>query len=133
MTYSYKTTRTPVGVLKLVASDRGLAAVLWENDDPNRVRLAPLSEARNHCVLLEAEHQLLDYFAGKRRKFSLTFDFKGTGFQKEVWQALATIPFGSSSQARPEADIPPANASASAPAPQKVSKRLGPLIAPPVS
>ena len=94
MTYSYKTTRTPVGVLKLVASDRGLAAVLWENDDPNRVRLAPLNEARNHPVLLEAEHQLLDYFAGKRRKFSLKFDFKGTGFQKEVWQALATIPFG---------------------------------------
>ncbi|HZJ17544.1 MAG TPA: hypothetical protein VFD27_21000, partial [Chthoniobacteraceae bacterium] len=59
MTYSYKTTTTPVGVLKLVASDRGLAAVLWENDDPKRVRLAPLSEARNHPVLLEAEHQLL--------------------------------------------------------------------------
>jgi methylated-DNA-[protein]-cysteine S-methyltransferase len=94
MTYSYKTIRTPVGVLKLVASDRGLAAILWENDDPKRVRLAPLSEGRNHPVLLEAEHQLLDYFAGKRRKFSLKFDFKGTGFQNEVWQALATIPFG---------------------------------------
>ena len=44
MTYSYKTTNTPVGNLKLVATDRGLAAILWENDDPKRVRWAPLVE-----------------------------------------------------------------------------------------
>jgi methylated-DNA-[protein]-cysteine S-methyltransferase len=45
-------------------------------------------------VLLEAERQLNDYFAGKLRKFSLRFDFAGTEFQKEVWRALAAIPFG---------------------------------------
>ncbi len=94
MTYSYKTTQTPVGRLKLVASDRGLAAILWENDDPQRVRLSPLAEDKNHPVLLETERQLADYFAGKRKSFSLQFDFAGTDFQKEVWQALATIPFG---------------------------------------
>lgn len=94
MTYSYKTTKTPVGRLKLVASDRGLAAILWENDDPKRVRLSPLAEDKNHPVLLEAERQLNDYFVGKRKKFSLKFDFVGTEFQKEVWEALATIPFG---------------------------------------
>ena len=94
MTYSYKTTKTPVGLLKLVASDRGLTAILWENDDPKRVRLSPLAEDKNHPVLLETERQLNDYFAGKREKFSLTFDFVGTEFQKDVWTALATIPFG---------------------------------------
>lgn len=93
-TYSCKTTTTPVGRLKLVASDRGLAAILWENDDPKRVRLGALAEGERHPVLLEAERQLAEYFAGRRRQFSLTFDFVGTGFQKEVWQALATIPFG---------------------------------------
>jgi methylated-DNA-[protein]-cysteine S-methyltransferase len=93
-TYSYKTMKSPVGRLKLVASERGLAAILWENDDPKRVRLAPLVEDKNHPVLLEAEHQLTDYFAGKLKKFSLKFDFTGTKFQKKVWRALAAIPFG---------------------------------------
>jgi methylated-DNA-[protein]-cysteine S-methyltransferase len=94
MIYSYKTMKTPVGELKLVASDRGLAAVLWENDDPKRVRLAPLVEDKNHPVLLDTERQLADYFAGKLKKFALKFDPVGTTFQREVWNALSTIPFG---------------------------------------
>lgn len=92
--YSYKTMKSPVGPLKLVASEHGLAAILWENDAPNRVRLGSLVEDEKHPVLCEAERQLNDYFAGKRERFSLPFDLAGTGFQKEVWQALATIPFG---------------------------------------
>jgi len=92
--YSYKTMESPVGKLKLVASDRGLAAILWENDDPKRVRLKPLAPCKEHPVLLETERQLEEYFAGKRETFSLKFDCAGTEFQKEVWQALATIPFG---------------------------------------
>lgn len=92
--YSYKMMRSPVGALKLIASDRGLAAILWKNDNPKRVRLGPLVKNENHPVLLKAERQLNDYFAGKLKKFSLSFDFAGTEFQKEVWQALARIPFG---------------------------------------
>lgn len=94
MTHFYKTMKSPVGPLKLVASNYGLAAILWNNDPPNRVRLGPLVEAKEHPVLLETERQLSEYFAGKREKFSLKFDFVGTEFQKEVWQALVTIPFG---------------------------------------
>ena len=94
MSYSYKLTKSPVGVLKLVASDRGLAAILWENDDPRRVRLSPLKENNAHPILLEAERQLKDYFAGKLQTFSVKLDFAGTEFQKKVWGALLTIPFG---------------------------------------
>jgi methylated-DNA-[protein]-cysteine S-methyltransferase len=94
MSYFYKTMRSPVGELKLVANGNGLAAVLWENDDPRRVRLGPLEEDRNHPVLREAERQLSDYFAGKRETFSLKLDFTGTDFQKKVWNALTTIPYG---------------------------------------
>ena len=94
MTYFYKTMKSPVGELKLVASDNGLTAILWENDDPRRVRLAPLSEDTKHPVLLETERQLNDYFGGKRKSFSLKLDFSGTEFQKRVWAALLTIPFG---------------------------------------
>jgi len=92
--YFYKTMPSPVGLLTLVANDHGLAAVLWENDDPKRVRLSPMDEDSKHPVLLEAERQLQDYFAGKRKTFSLKLDFTGTEFQKKVWAALLTIPFG---------------------------------------
>ena len=92
--YFFKTMPSPVGLLTLVANDHGLAAVLWENDDPKRVRLSPLHEDTKHPVLLEAERQLQEYFAGKREKFSLKLDFTGTDFQKKVWAALLTIPFG---------------------------------------
>ena len=95
MSFFYKTMPSPVGKLTLVAGDRGLAAILWENEDPGRVRLRPLEENRTHPVLAEAERQLNDYFAGKRKQFTVPLDFVlGTDFQKKVWQALVTIPFG---------------------------------------
>jgi methylated-DNA-[protein]-cysteine S-methyltransferase len=96
MTYFFKTMKSPVGELKLVASDKGLAAVLWENDDPKRTHFGKLSQNKTHAILLESEHQLQEYFEGKRKKFSLNLDFHGTEFQKKVWQALLTIPFGES-------------------------------------
>lgn len=85
---------TPVGTLKLVATDKGLAAILWENDRPNRVPLRTLAESDTHPVLLEAARQLNEYFAGQRMTFTVPFDRFGTPFQEDVWQALETIPFG---------------------------------------
>jgi methylated-DNA-[protein]-cysteine S-methyltransferase len=90
----YKIIDSPVGKLKLVASNKGLAAILWENDNPRRVRLGDLVEDRKHTVLLEAERQLNEYFEGKRKSFSVTLDMKGTRFQNDVWEALLAIPFG---------------------------------------
>lgn len=90
----YKTMKSPVGALRLVASHDGLAAVLWENDKPGRVRLNLAGEDEGHPVLVEAERQLNEYFAGRRKTFSLKLDFAGTEFQRKVWQALLEIPFG---------------------------------------
>jgi methylated-DNA-[protein]-cysteine S-methyltransferase len=83
-----------VGELKLVATDDGLAAILWQDDDPDRVRLNPVYEDKKHPVLVETEHQLNEYFGGKREVFALALDFAGTQFQTQVWHALLTIPFG---------------------------------------
>jgi methylated-DNA-[protein]-cysteine S-methyltransferase len=94
MNYVFKSMKSPVGVLKLVASEQGLAAVLWEDDDPKRVRLGEMLESRRHSILLGAERQLQEYFDGSRRSFSLKLDPQGTPFQKSVWSALLTIPFG---------------------------------------
>jgi methylated-DNA-[protein]-cysteine S-methyltransferase len=85
---------SPVGILKLVATENALVAVLWENENPKRVRLAELIEQVNHPILLETQKQLREYFAGTRQQFDLPLDFEGTVFQKKVWQALRDIPFG---------------------------------------
>jgi methylated-DNA-[protein]-cysteine S-methyltransferase len=89
-----KRVRSPVGTLTLVASDQGLAAILWEHDRPGRVRLNIEAEDDRHPVLLEAERQLEEYFAGQRTRFTLPLDLSGTPFQRQVWRALLTIPFG---------------------------------------
>jgi methylated-DNA-[protein]-cysteine S-methyltransferase len=94
MTHSYKIMESPVGALTLVASDKGLTAILWENDDPDRVRLGALVEEPENPFLIETERQLGDYFAGRLAAFTVPLDFRGTDFQKQVWAALLTIPFG---------------------------------------
>lgn len=94
MTYANKIIASPVGKLKLVASDTGLAAILWENDSPRRVRLGPLVEDPANPILVETERQLAAYFAGTLKAFMVPLDFEGTDFQKSVWTALLAIPFG---------------------------------------
>jgi methylated-DNA-[protein]-cysteine S-methyltransferase len=94
MTYTCITLASPVGELKLVAKGSRLAAILWENDKPGRVRLGPMSEAPDNEVLQRTAQQLGEYFAGTRQTFELELDFAGTEFQKKVWMALLTIPFG---------------------------------------
>ena len=94
MTHAFKWMTCPVGPLKLVASSAGLAAIMWEKDGPDRVRLGALSEAPDNPVLSQTERQLLEYFEGKRRAFALPLAFNGTPFQTMVWRALLTIPYG---------------------------------------
>lgn len=85
---------SPVGRLDLIASDHALVAVLWERDDPRRVRLEPLVDAADHPILDMTARQLAEYFAGTRTVFDIPLDFRGADFQKSVWRALLTIPFG---------------------------------------
>lgn len=94
MSYVYKVVDSPVGKLKLVANGPKLSAILWEQDRADRVRLGPMSEEQDSPILREAERQLNEYFAGKRNCFELELEFLGTEFQRKVWEALLTIPFG---------------------------------------
>lgn len=94
MSLAYKMIESPVGKLKLVASDKGLVAILWEKDKPRRVSLNDLVANEQHPVLVRTERQLKEYFAGKRKSFSVDLDMRGTRFQKNVWEALLAIPFG---------------------------------------
>jgi methylated-DNA-[protein]-cysteine S-methyltransferase len=90
------TIESPVGELRLIASERGLRAILWGSEDAARITSiddAELLEGRTP-LLDEAVRQLDEYFAGTRREFDLPLDPLGTPFQQSAWMVLRTIPYG---------------------------------------
>jgi methylated-DNA-[protein]-cysteine S-methyltransferase len=94
MSHVFKTMPSPVGSLTLVANAKALVAILWPKDDPKRVKLPAMTRDDDHPILRKAEKELTEYFAGKRKRFTVALDFAGTDFQKRVWRALLEIPFG---------------------------------------
>ncbi|MBI3783463.1 MAG: methylated-DNA--[protein]-cysteine S-methyltransferase [Deltaproteobacteria bacterium] len=91
--------KTPIGELQIAASgDRILAVEL-----PRQQSGAPLFDEwlRGHLLaktrppaLRQALLELREYFAGKRRRFTVALAPTGTEFQQRVWHAVAAIPFG---------------------------------------
>ncbi|HSK09105.1 MAG TPA: methylated-DNA--[protein]-cysteine S-methyltransferase [Vicinamibacterales bacterium] len=83
---------SPVGRLLIAADDEGLRFVLFA---AGRSRVEPGSGWREDGTrLADAVRQFREYFAGRRREFSLRLAPEGTPFQKRVWAELLTIPYG---------------------------------------
>lgn len=93
---SRTTMSSPVGELTLIASPRGLRAVLWPNelDAPHRLPTADDGHPAAAAVLSEAITQLGEYFAGERHEFDLPLEPVGTDFQLSAWLQLRQIPYG---------------------------------------
>jgi len=97
------TLETPLGTAHLYGTARGLLMV----DLPGETRSYPDSWLRREArgaqfiedatALPEAREQLAAYFAGKLREFDLALDWRGTPFQRAVWDAVCTIPYGETS------------------------------------
>ena len=82
---------TPIGRLTLVASPKGLQQVIFGAKKLSTAKSVS-SKASDH--LTQTERQLREYFAGKRKKFSIKLDISGTEFQESVWYALNKISYG---------------------------------------
>lgn len=91
---NYKDIPSPVGLIRAIASDKGLVAIIWEGEDYKRTKLSVPVQENNHQILLQTEKQLNEYFENKRTTFEIPLDFKGTEFQVKVWEALLKIPYG---------------------------------------
>lgn len=50
--------------------------------------------AEDNTIFPNAVSQLAQYFEGRLKQFDLDLQPLGTDFQKKVWQALLTIPYG---------------------------------------
>jgi methylated-DNA-[protein]-cysteine S-methyltransferase len=93
-THFSKLMDSPTGMLKLVATDQHLVAVLWNHEIYPDEKVTTAIESNNHPLLLETEQQLNEYFDKKRKVFDLPLYLNGTPFQNKVWELLMTIPFG---------------------------------------
>ncbi len=98
---AYRTLDTPVGVLLLAATERGLVRVAYDREDHDAV-LTVLADRVSPRVLHAparldgAARELADYFAGLRRGFDLPLDLRlATGFRRSVLAELCRIGFGS--------------------------------------
>ncbi len=85
---------SPVGKLRLVASDIGLRYLAFERDMGKHPALEGELVQGNHKILQHTQKELGEYFEGKRTKFSLPLDMQGTVFQINAWRALTKIPYG---------------------------------------
>jgi methylated-DNA-[protein]-cysteine S-methyltransferase len=79
--------KTPLGFAKLEGDENGISSLTVLNNDVATSSTIPE-------VLADAVSQLNEYFKGERKTFSLKLNPEGTDFQKRVWGALLTIPFG---------------------------------------
>lgn len=88
----YRTIDSPLGMLTLAGAGDTLQylhmAAQAHEPDREYWRLGPPG------AFAEAVEQLAAYFAGQRTEFDLALNPYGTEFQRRVWAALRTIPYG---------------------------------------
>ena len=82
---------SPVGRLEIIARGGSIVGLTIERDGELPHDSMPEEKS---TVLVTATRQLGEYFAGKRREFSVPVSLAGTQFQQSVWNSLAAIPFG---------------------------------------
>ncbi len=95
---------SPIGIITITASNLGIKALQIKFDNKqagNNNKLKIIQTTHKHLpnslqeeICLQAEQELMEYFLGLRKKFSIKLDPEGTKFQKTVWTALCKIPYG---------------------------------------
>ncbi len=77
-----------VGDLSVVEEDGMIIKILFGKN------IASDEEEKETPLIKKTIAELREYFEGKRKVFSVPLSLKGTVFQKKVWEALQTVPYG---------------------------------------
>lgn len=80
---------SPIGIIEIKGTEEGILSILFEEEIENNEETDYVSEAVKDCI-----KQLDEYFTGRRKEFNVNYIFEGTDFQKKVWNALTSIPYG---------------------------------------
>jgi len=77
----------------------GSLAMTYEGETLYAVsRQSATDETGEHSAFTDLAFALFcEYFAGRRKNFTLGYELRGTAFQKTVWRVLAEIPYGEQS------------------------------------
>lgn len=87
--------KTPIGLLKITGNNYGISSIIFIEDINKLEQFKNIKSPFDVPLCLKVcVDQLKEYFNGKRTKFSILLNPKGTPFQKSVWKELITIPFG---------------------------------------
>lgn len=78
---------SPVGILEIKSTESHITQLLFKES-------AKTSSENIPAVMKECIRQLDEYFSGNRKDFTLPLAPEGTIFQRSVWKALQTIPYG---------------------------------------
>jgi len=83
----HDTLDTDVGLIEMTATDEALLSIHYVEPDQTK----PI---RENAITELTKTQLLEYFSGQRKEFSVPLNAQGTEFQKRVWRALTTLKYG---------------------------------------
>ena len=85
---------SPIGDILLAADNIGLTGLWFEGQKYYALYLDKDHEEKELPIFTETKRWLNIYFSGKEPDFSVPLHFTGTEFQNEVWEILASIPYG---------------------------------------
>ncbi|WP_367617645.1 methylated-DNA--[protein]-cysteine S-methyltransferase [Salirhabdus salicampi] len=94
---------TPIGPLTIVVSDEKVCFINYGSLDQTRPLVKRWAKAHllgerllreENSILQMAKQQLHEYFQKERTSFNLPYALHGTTFQRKVWEALQTVPYG---------------------------------------
>lgn len=94
MRLTYAVCESPLGLIWIVCDGENIVKVFLEQDKWENYLAKNENIDHGSELCSEAVKQMKEYFSKKRKTFELPLKPEGTIFQRKVWEALSTIPYG---------------------------------------
>lgn len=103
---------TDLGTMVACATDKGVCLLEFSDRKGLETELKQLAKYHNANIVQgqnkyfkQLKEELDAYFEGRLEEFKVPLDISGTDFQKQVWQALVEIPYGTTSSYLRQAEV----------------------------
>ncbi len=101
---------TPLGPMFVCATEAGICLLEFTDRRMLETEFRDLQKRLDATILIgenehskQARRQLREYFAGRRKTFTVPLHAPGTDFQQQVWKRLRDIPYGSTASYQEQA------------------------------
>lgn len=103
---------TDLGTMVACATDKGVCLLEFSDRKGLETELKQLAKYHNANIVQgqnkyfkQLKEELDAYFEGRLKEFKVPLDISGTDFQKQIWQALVEIPYGTTSSYLRQAEV----------------------------